>query len=70
MRSDIEQHISNHDMSGDGIETPVVTVVIGGDPKDMRTIEHVHSALRFKNPVVVLAGSGGTADDICRCWRG
>ena len=70
MRNAIQQHISNADLSGDGIETPCVAVVIGGDVKDLRTVEEVKYALECHNPVVVLAGSGGTADDICRCSRG
>ena len=44
-RNAIEQHISNSDMSGDGIETPVVTVVLGGDPKSNWTLKEVRQAL-------------------------
>ena len=67
-RNEIEQQISNNDMSGDGIETPLVTVVLGGDPKSLWTLKEVRRALKMNNAVVVLAGSGGTADDICRIW--
>ena len=43
-RNEIEQQISNNDMSGDGIETPLVTVVLGGDPKSLWTLKEVRRA--------------------------
>jgi hypothetical protein len=66
--AELEQYISNADLNGDGIDTPVVTIVIGGDPKELWTLREVVVALEHHNPVVVLGGSGGTADDICSCW--
>ena len=70
LRDRLEYYLSSQDVSGDGIQTPKLLVVIGGDAA---TLEWVRNGLDDKDPatltavpVLVIAESGGAANDI---WR-
>ena len=70
LRSAFERLICDEDVSGDGIETPKVVLVAGGDATTLRWVKDAldpHSTVSGKSrPVLVLADSGGAAADI---WR-
>ena len=70
LRDRLEYYISSQDVSGDGIQTPKLLVVINGD---VSTLEWVRGGLDDQDPatltavpVLVIAESGGAASDI---WR-
>ena len=70
LRDRLEFYLSSQDVSGDGIQTPKLLVVIGGDAA---TLEWVRNGLDDKDPatqtavpVLVIAKTGGAANDI---WR-
>ena len=54
-RCALESYISNADANNNGIETPLLVLVIGGD---QHTLQIVHEYLRGDHPIVVLAASG------------
>ena len=54
-RCALESYISNADANNDGIETPLLVLVIGGDE---HTLQIVLEYLRGDHPIVVLAASG------------
>ena len=70
MRSRFERYVSDFDISGDEIQTPKLLLVVGGDEE---TFKAIHASLdpRDKStgasiPVLVLADTGGCAEDIYR----
>jgi hypothetical protein len=61
LREALERHINAEDLSGDGVKTPIVLVLINGDADSLRRVD---AALSRSDPVLVVLGTGGAADDI------
>ena len=68
VREGFERYLSENDASGDGVQTPVVMLLINGDAHSLQLVvdaldpnDPVSGGAR---PVVVMADSGGAAEDI------
>ncbi|KAL1519033.1 hypothetical protein AB1Y20_003301 [Prymnesium parvum] len=62
VRTQLRMFISTSDVSGDGIETPVISLVFNGDEG---TLQMILIALRDDmSPVAIFAGTGGAAWDV------
>ena len=70
LRDRLEYYLSSNDVSGDGIQTPKLLVVIGGGPATLKWVRNgldkEDEATQTAVPVLVIAKSGGAASDI---WR-
>jgi hypothetical protein len=61
LREALEQYVNAEDLSGDGVKTPIVLVLINGNADSLRRVD---AALTRGDPVLVVLGTGGAADDI------
>ena len=70
LRRQVERYLCEHDISGDGVKTPMVLLVINGDVESLeRAIEALETpsgepSSGSARPVLVMADSGGAAEDI------
>lgn len=68
LRGTVEKYISDTDISRDSIQTPKVLLVVGGSASSFRQIadqlDPFDPATGTAVPVLVIAGSGGAAEDI------
>jgi hypothetical protein len=66
LRHTLRMYISNNDVSGDEIETPVLSLVLNGDEQTLLMVYH---ALNDDNsPVIVFRDTGGAASDLYHFW--
>ena len=63
----LESYLCEADLTGNGVATPLLVVVLGGDEHTLRC---VRAYLRRRHPVVVLVDTGGAARDIHRYLSG
>lgn len=63
LRKGLENFINEEDLSGDGVKTPIVLLVVNGGAE---TLERLCDALSEEpqDPILIVAGTGGAADDI------
>jgi len=68
LRDRMEYFISSQDVSGDGVQTPKLLLVVGGDASTLDWVRNgldaTDSATLTAVPVLIIAGSGGAAGDI------
>jgi len=67
----VERYLCEHDISGDGVKTPMVLLVINGDVESLLSVIEAletptssESSSGSAHPVLVMADSGGAAEDI------
>ena len=72
-RGVLERFISDNDVSKDGIQTPKVLFVLGGDQQTLRVVRDALDPNDVSTgtsvPVLVLPDSGGASADIWRAWQ-
>ena len=71
LRRQLERYLCEHDISGDGVKTPMVLLVINGDFESLLSVIEAletptssESSSGSARPVLVMADSGGAAEDI------
>ena len=71
LRRQVERYLCEHDISGDGVKTPMVLLVINGDVESLLSVIEAletptssESSSGSARPVLVMADSGGAAEDI------
>ena len=71
LRRQVERYLCEHDISGDGVKTPMVLLVINGDVESLQSVIEAletptssESSSGSARPVLVMADSGGAAEDI------
>ena len=65
-RYNLRMYISNHDVSGDEIETPVLSLVFNGDEQTL--LMAYHALKDDGSPVIVFCDTGGAAADLYRYY--
>ena len=71
LRRQVERYLCEHDISGDGVKTPMVLLVINGDVESLQSVIEAletptssESSSGSARPVLVMGDSGGAAEDI------
>ena len=69
LRKQVERYLCEHDISGDGVKTPMVLLVINGDVESLLSVIEAletptssESSSGPARPVLVMADSGGAAE--------